>query len=107
MVSTAAAASTTTSAGSSRRPSRMTSRGAEPISVAGAGLGAARVIMVEKQFTQLLPMTHVAVVAARCLSREVGSEPVPLTPAEISAIDAAHVWHPYSTIGAEAFPPVV
>ncbi len=23
-----------------------------------------------------------------------------LTPAEISAIDAAHVWHPYSTIGA-------
>ena len=25
-----------------------------------------------------------------------------LTPAEISAIDAAHVWHPYSTIGAEA-----
>lgn len=85
----------------------MAARGAEPISVAGAGLGAARVIMVEKQFTQLLPMTHVAVVAARCLSREVGSEPVPLTPAEISAIDAAHVWHPYSTIGAEAFPPVV
>jgi adenosylmethionine-8-amino-7-oxononanoate aminotransferase len=30
-----------------------------------------------------------------------------LTPAEISAIDAAHVWHPYSTIGAEAMPPVV
>jgi adenosylmethionine-8-amino-7-oxononanoate aminotransferase len=30
-----------------------------------------------------------------------------LTPAEISAIDAAHVWHPYSTIGAEALPPVV
>jgi adenosylmethionine-8-amino-7-oxononanoate aminotransferase len=30
-----------------------------------------------------------------------------LTPAEISKIDAAHVWHPYSTIGAEALPPVV
>ncbi|MGH3674745.1 MAG: adenosylmethionine--8-amino-7-oxononanoate transaminase [Mycobacterium sp.] len=30
-----------------------------------------------------------------------------MTPAEISAIDAAHVWHPYSTIGAEAPPPVV
>ena len=30
-----------------------------------------------------------------------------LTPAEISAIDAAHIWHPYSTIGAEAQPPVV
>ena len=27
-----------------------------------------------------------------------------MTPAEISAIDAAHVWHPYSTIGAEALP---
>lgn len=30
-----------------------------------------------------------------------------LTPKEISALDAAHVWHPYSTIGAEAMPPVV
>ncbi|MEO3760557.1 adenosylmethionine--8-amino-7-oxononanoate transaminase [Mycobacterium sp. B14F4] len=30
-----------------------------------------------------------------------------LTPAEISALDAAHVWHPYSTIGAEAQTPVV
>ena len=30
-----------------------------------------------------------------------------LTPGEISAIDAAHIWHPYSTIGAEAMPPVV
>jgi adenosylmethionine-8-amino-7-oxononanoate aminotransferase len=30
-----------------------------------------------------------------------------LTPAQISAIDAAHVWHPYSTVGAEAVPPVV
>ena len=30
-----------------------------------------------------------------------------MTPAEISAIDAAHVWHPYSTVGAEALAPVV
>jgi adenosylmethionine-8-amino-7-oxononanoate aminotransferase len=30
-----------------------------------------------------------------------------MTPAEISAIDAAHVWHPYSTIGAEALAPQV
>jgi adenosylmethionine---8-amino-7-oxononanoate aminotransferase len=30
-----------------------------------------------------------------------------LNPDEISAIDAAHVWHPYSTIGAEAQPPLV
>src|SRR4029079_3553009 len=31
----------------------------------------------------------------------------PLTPAEISAVDAAHVWHPYSRIAADATPPVV
>ena len=30
-----------------------------------------------------------------------------LSPAEISGIDAEHVWHPYSTIGAEAMPAVV
>ena len=30
-----------------------------------------------------------------------------LTPQQISAIDAAHIWHPYSTMGAEAIPPVV
>jgi adenosylmethionine-8-amino-7-oxononanoate aminotransferase len=30
-----------------------------------------------------------------------------LTPEEISAIDAAHLWHPYSTIGAETVAPVV
>ena len=30
-----------------------------------------------------------------------------LTPQQISAIDAAHIWHPYSAIGAEAIPPVV
>jgi adenosylmethionine---8-amino-7-oxononanoate aminotransferase len=37
-----------------------------------------------------------------------GSSVSGLTPQEISAIDAAHVWHPYSTIGAPgALPPVV
>ncbi|CAN3128893.1 adenosylmethionine--8-amino-7-oxononanoate transaminase [Mycobacterium sp. smrl_JER01] len=30
-----------------------------------------------------------------------------LTPAEISAIDAAHIWHPYSPIGDDALAPVV
>jgi len=30
-----------------------------------------------------------------------------LSPQQISAVDAAHIWHPYSTIGAEAIPPVV
>lgn len=30
-----------------------------------------------------------------------------LTPQQISAIDAAHIWHPYSAVGAGAAPPVV
>ncbi len=30
-----------------------------------------------------------------------------LSPQQISAIDTAHIWHPYSTIGAGAIPPVV
>ena len=30
-----------------------------------------------------------------------------LTPSQISAIDAAHIWHPYSTIGTAGLPPVV
>ncbi len=30
-----------------------------------------------------------------------------LTPEQISALDAAHLWHPYSTIGAESVPPLV
>ena len=30
-----------------------------------------------------------------------------LRPAEISALDAAHIWHPYSPIGADALAPVV
>ncbi|WP_424071759.1 aminotransferase class III-fold pyridoxal phosphate-dependent enzyme, partial [Mycobacterium sp.] len=29
-----------------------------------------------------------------------------LTPEQISAIDAAHLWHPYSTIGSEAVAPL-
>ena len=31
----------------------------------------------------------------------------PLTPGEISAIDSAHIWHPYSSVGTGAFPPLV
>ena len=30
-----------------------------------------------------------------------------LSPDQISAIDAAHVWHPYGTIGPQAVPAVV
>lgn len=30
-----------------------------------------------------------------------------MTPQQISAVDAAHVWHPYSTLGDAAIPPVV
>ncbi len=30
-----------------------------------------------------------------------------LTPQQISAIDAAHIWHPYSTLGSEAIAPIV
>lgn len=30
-----------------------------------------------------------------------------MTPIEISAVDAAHIWHPYSPIGADALAPVV
>ena len=30
-----------------------------------------------------------------------------MTPEQISAIDAAHLWHPYSTIGSESVAPVV
>jgi adenosylmethionine-8-amino-7-oxononanoate aminotransferase len=44
----------------------------------------------------------------RICGAPLGSHTVPaLTPQQISAIDAAHIWHPYSTIGAEALPPVV
>lgn len=32
---------------------------------------------------------------------------VGVDPHQISEIDAAHIWHPYSTIGAEAMAPVV
>jgi adenosylmethionine-8-amino-7-oxononanoate aminotransferase len=37
-----------------------------------------------------------------------GSLSVPaLTPEEIGAVDAAHIWHPYSAVGPSAHPPVV
>jgi adenosylmethionine-8-amino-7-oxononanoate aminotransferase len=41
------------------------------------------------------------------LREELAGRVPALTPDEISGIDAAHVWHPYSTIGAESLPPVV
>ena len=64
--------------------------------------------MVVGKCTEDRCVPHVAVVAVLFGSKALGSFPMPaLTPAEISAIDAAHVWHPYSTIGAEAMPPVV
>ena len=52
---------------------------------------------------------------ARFARADSGAEPVrredgsvaALTPDEIGAIDAAHVWHPYSTVGAGAPPAVV
>ncbi len=45
-------------------------------------------------------------------SPALGSSTVPearpgLTPEQISAIDAAHLWHPYSTVGGTSPPPVV
>ena len=81
-----------------------------PPAVTAAGRGGARVIMVADN----LPKIAVRLMS-RCGARQrvwagkgLGSFPMPaLTPAEISAIDAAHIWHPYSTIGAEAMPPVV
>src|SRR5690242_4029916 len=45
-----------------------------------------------------------AVAALRPVS---GASRERLTPAQISALDAAHVWHPYSPVGAGAFPPLV
>lgn len=45
---------------------------------------------------------------AHLLSKAIVSGAMPaLTPDEISAIDTAHIWHPYSTIGSAALTPVV
>ena len=42
------------------------------------------------------------------LSKAIVSGAMPaLTPDEISAIDTAHIWHPYSPVGSQALPPVV
>src|SRR6188472_2582144 len=66
------------------------------------------VIMVVGKCTEDRCPAHVAIDTVVFDSKGLGSVSMPaLTPAEISAIDAAHVWHPYSTIGAEAMPPVV
>ena len=64
--------------------------------------------MVDGQSTEDRGWTHAVGDASRPVSKRLRSISMPaLTPDEISAIDAAHVWHPYSTIGAEALPPVV
>ncbi|MCW2565782.1 MAG: adenosylmethionine-8-amino-7-oxononanoate transaminase [Mycobacterium sp.] len=75
--------------------------------------------MVDGQSTEDRGWTHVAGDASRPVSKglrsiiderlreETTASVAALTPDEISAIDAAHVWHPYSTVGAEALPPVV
>jgi adenosylmethionine-8-amino-7-oxononanoate aminotransferase len=61
--------------------------------------------MVDGQSTQDPRDTQAGKPAGR---PRLGSFSVPaLTPGQISAIDAAHVWHPYSTIGAGALQPVV
>ena len=61
--------------------------------------------MVDGQSTEARGLMAVVSIERRA-SSEAGCVP-PLTPAEISAIDAAHVWHPYSRIGADALAPVV
>src|SRR5690242_825119 len=86
----------------------MAARVARDSSVTGADRAGARVIMVEVN----LPKNPVALTfrmpSARPMSKALGCRSVAeLTPAQISAIDTAHVWHPYSTIGAEALPPAV
>jgi adenosylmethionine-8-amino-7-oxononanoate aminotransferase len=64
--------------------------------------------MVAAKSTEDPAWTHAAGDVSLPVSKGLRSSSMPaLTPEEISAIDAAHVWHPYSTIGAEALPPVV
>ena len=61
--------------------------------------------MVEVNLPKIGPILSPA---NRTAELALGSLTVPaLTPGQIGAIDAAHIWHPYSTIGAEAMPPVV
>lgn len=46
--------------------------------------------------------------ASQCVSKALGCPTVAeLTPAQINAIDAAHIWHPYSAMGAQVLQPVV
>jgi adenosylmethionine-8-amino-7-oxononanoate aminotransferase len=64
--------------------------------------------MVDGQSTEEHLPAHGTSDASQPVSKPLGSDSVPaLTTDEISAIDAAHIWHPYSTIGAEALAPVV
>jgi adenosylmethionine-8-amino-7-oxononanoate aminotransferase len=75
------------------------------------------IIMVDGQFTQQPWVVHVAAgdvkhertdgLGSRSVVPPDSTPAAALTAAEISAIDAAHIWHPYATIGAEALAPVV
>src|ERR1700730_8189482 len=80
---------------------------------AGPSAVRARVIMIRSQFT---PSSSFCTRCGQRLANvngftriaALGSVSVPaLTPDEIGAIDAAHVWHPYSPVGAQALTPVV
>lgn len=64
--------------------------------------------MVEANLPNIgLPLTF-RMCASHPVSKGLGCPTVPeLTPAQISAIDAAHIWHPYSAMDADALPPVV
>src|ERR1700736_1449900 len=81
----------------------------------GAGRSAvrARVIMIGSQFTPSSSLCtrcgqRLANVNALTGIAALGSVSVPaFTPDEIGAIDGAHVWHPYSPVGAQALRPVV
>jgi adenosylmethionine---8-amino-7-oxononanoate aminotransferase len=64
--------------------------------------------MVDGQSTEDRGSAHVTGDASQPVSNGLRSCSMSaLTPDEISAIDAAHIWHPYSTIGADAMPAVV
>jgi adenosylmethionine---8-amino-7-oxononanoate aminotransferase len=64
--------------------------------------------MVEANLPNIgLPLTF-RMRASQSVSKGLGCPTVAeLTPAQINAIDAAHIWHPYSAMGSAALPPVV
>src|SRR5690348_15031602 len=86
----------------------MTACGTEPDSVPGSVRGASRVFMVEANLPNIGPPLTFRMRASHPVSKGLGCPTVAeLTPAQISAIDAAHIWHPYSAMGADTLPPVV